>query len=326
MQLAQAIQAWLEAHGTRLSPSSQRDIDEIAASVSASGAGGVECSEVTKRVRRKVVDHAASQGTQTALAVREFIQIVVKWESEQPRFATGDGQADTDADADADADTDADAVQDTIQDDVSDGESEPDPDDAPADDGVADNGQDEDGFDNDESDRNDDDFDGDDSDDDFDGDDSDRNDSDDDFDGDDSDDDFDDDDSDRNDQDYEDDFDGDDSDRNDSDDDFDGDDFDGDDSDRNDDEHRGNAADGQDKAASSFFDTISATTAMDDNDSSSVMAEPDPAMASSSGGVFSEAAEQVQPKPKSGTDWITVAYFTVAAVCFALVIYFYITS
>lgn len=42
-----------------------------------------------------------------------------------------------------------------------------------------------------------------------------------------------------------------------------------------------------------------------------------------SDGIFSEAA---QHEPGRSVDWITVAYFVVAAICFALVIYFYLSS
>ena len=44
------------------------------------------------------------------------------------------------------------------------------------------------------------------------------------------------------------------------------------------------------------------------------------------GGVFSSAASEVSGPPKGKIDWITVAYFSVAALCFGAVIYFYLTG
>ena len=82
--------------------------------------------------------------------------------------------------------------------------------------------------------------------------------------------------------------------------------------------------DSEKAAASSFFNAIDSLPPVD-NDEAIIIFEDD-APTEDSAGVFSAAAEQVPPKPSTGIDWITVAYFTVAAICFALVIYFYLTS
>ena len=83
----------------------------------------------------------------------------------------------------------------------------------------------------------------------------------------------------------------------------------------------------EEAAASSFFNAIDSSTPLDEQDSDT---EPvvivEDATPDKKGGVFSAAAEEVPRAPASGIDWITVAYFAVAAVCFALVIYFYLTS
>jgi len=77
-------------------------------------------------------------------------------------------------------------------------------------------------------------------------------------------------------------------------------------------------------AASSFFSAIDSSPPADDE--AVVVVEEDDSSSEIKGGVFSAAADHIPPKPASGIDWITVAYFAVAAICFALVIYFYLSS
>lgn len=76
-------------------------------------------------------------------------------------------------------------------------------------------------------------------------------------------------------------------------------------------------------AAGAFFNAIASSPP--GNDELVIIEEgdnnPEP-----KGGVFSAAAEPIPPNPKTGIDWVTTAYFVVAAICFALVIYFYLSS
>ena len=80
-------------------------------------------------------------------------------------------------------------------------------------------------------------------------------------------------------------------------------------------------------AASSFFKALGSSSPVDeDEDDEPVLVIENEAATKDSTGIFSAAAEQVPQNQTSGIDWITVAYFAVAAICFALVIYFYLTS
>ena len=78
-------------------------------------------------------------------------------------------------------------------------------------------------------------------------------------------------------------------------------------------------------AASSFFKALGSSPPVDEDDEPVLVIENEAATKDATG-IFSAAAEQVPQNRTSGIDWITVAYFAVAAICFALVIYFYLTS
>ena len=310
MELTQAINAWVDAHGANLSTSTQRDIKDIRAAVRSSGWGELPCEEVDDGVREDVIYEATQRGTLSGSAISEFFDVVLNWEATQEEAADLDPE-----------------------------------------DGLGPSGlfqPNADSLGDDEDHDDDDDVDDDDYDDD-----------------DDDDDDYDDEDDDDDDDDYDDDVDDDDYDDDDDVDDYDSDDVDDDDYDDDDDVdeevsepvdpddwvgYLGTAQDGDDftglspenesplpvdddapadeeAAASSFFNAIDSSTPLDEQDSDT---EPvvivEDATPDKKGGVFSAAAEEVPRAPASGIDWITVAYFAVAAVCFALVIYFYLTS
>jgi hypothetical protein len=281
MQLAQAIDAWVDAHGASLSALTRRDIEHIQAAVIEVGWHEVPHDEVDREVREDIIDEATRTGTLGGSAITEFLGVVVGW--------AGENEAKPRGDEEALVPTGARHAQDESDDDES----------------EYDDHDDESEYD-DHDDESDDDHD----------------------------DESDDDDDDDDDSEYEYEYESDDDDGYDDDgydDDHDPEDWvgylstaqDGDDFTGLPPENE-TAADTETAAASSFFNAIDSSTPADDD--LVVVNKQDDSSPETTGGVFSAAAEHVQRKPLSGIDWITVAYFTVAAICFALVIYFYLSS
>jgi hypothetical protein len=272
MQLAQAMDAWVDAHGASLSVSTQRDIEHIRAAVVEVGWHELPHDEVDREVREDVIDEATREGTLGGSAITEFFGVVLAWADaeEANRGGDDDGLGPTGAFHDQDDDDESDA-------------DESDDNDEPADESESKSESDDD--------------------DDYD--------------------DYDD---------YEESDDDDDDDDDDESADHDPEDWVG---------YLGTAQDGDDftglppeneadadtetAAASSFFNAIDSSTPTDD-EPVVVIEEEDSSSPETNGGVFSTAAEHIPPKPATGIDWITVAYFAVAAICFALVIYFYLSS
>jgi hypothetical protein len=235
MELVQAIDAWVDAHGANLSGSTQRDIEHIRAAVIEVGWHELPHDEVDREVREDVINEATRTGTLGGSAITEFFGVVLDWADaeESKRGGDGDGLGPTGAFHDQDI-SDDDASDDHESD--HDEYGDHDPEDWV---GYLSTAQD-------------------------------------------------------------------------------GDDFTG--------LPPENEADAytETAAASSFFNAIDSSTPADDE--LVVVNKEDDSSPETKGGVFSAAAEHVRPKPATGIDWIAVAYFTVAAVCFALVIYFYLSS
>ena len=300
MQLAQAIDAWVDAHGASLSALTRRDIEHIQAAVIEVGWHEVPHDEVDREVREDIIDEATRTGTLGGSAITEFLGVVVGWAGEKEAKPRGDEEALVP--------TGARHAQDESDDDESDDDDDDDDDeydDDHNDDEYDDDNNDESEYESDDD--HDDEYDDDDDDSEYE-----------------SDDEYDDDD--ESDDDHDDEY----------------------DDDGYDDDHHpedwvgylSTAQDGDDftglppeneadtdtetAAASSFFNAIDSSTPADDD--LVVVNKQDDSSPETTGGVFSAAAEHVQRKPLSGIDWITVAYFTVAAICFALVIYFYLSS
>ena len=284
MQLAHAIDAWVDAHERGLSVSTQRDIQRIRAAVIEVGWQGLPCDQVDREVREDIIEVATQTGTLGGSAISEFFNVVVQWAATQldtepsadddlgPSGAFGDeseptGWEDLDDDDNHDSeptgweDLDDDDNDDSIgwedlddDDDDDDDQSRHEPDE-PDDDqktdhepedwvGYLSTAQDGDGF-------------------------------------------------------------------------------------------TGLAPENEtaeervqeNAAASSFFKALGSSSPVDeDEDDEPVLVIENEAATKDSTGIFSAAAEQVPQNQTSGIDWITVAYFAVAAICFALVIYFYLTS
>ena len=277
MQLAHAIDAWVDAHGRGLSVSTQRDIQRIRAAVIEVGWQGLPCDQVDREVREDIIEVATQTGTLGGSAISEFFNVVVQWAATQldtepsadddlgPSGAFGDeseptGWEDLDDDDNHDSeptgweDLDDDDNDDSIGwedlDDDDQSRHEPDePDDDQKTDhepedwvGYLSTAQDGDGF-------------------------------------------------------------------------------------------TGLAPENetadegvQEKAAaSSFFKALGSSPPVDEDDEPVLVIENEAATKDATG-IFSAAAEQVPQNRTSGIDWITVVYFAVAAICFALVIYFYLTS
>ena len=272
MQLAHAIDAWVDAHERGLSVSTQRDIQRIRAAVIEVGWQGLPCDQVDREVREDIIEVATQTGTLGGSAISEFFNVVVQWAATQldtepsadddlgPSGAFGDESEPTGWE-DLD-DDESDEPEPTGWEDLDDDESdEPDStgwedlDDEPDDDqktdhepedwvGYLSTAQDGDGF-------------------------------------------------------------------------------------------TGLAPENetadegvQEKAAaSSFFKALGSSSPVDeDEDDEPVLVIENEAATKDATGIFSAAAEQVPQNRTSGIDWITVVYFAVAAICFALVIYFYLTS
>ena len=270
MQLAHAIDAWVDAHGRGLSVSTQRDIQRIRAAVIEVGWQGLPCDQVDREVREDIIEVATQTGTLGGSAISEFFNVVVQWAATQldtepsadddlgPSGAFGDeseptGWEDLDDDDNHDSEpTGWEDLDDDDDDDDDDDQSRHEPDE-PDDDqktdhepedwvGYLSTAQDGDGFtglapENETADES-----------------------------------------------------------------------------------------VQEKAAaSSFFKALGSSPPVDEDDEPVLVIENEAATKDATG-IFSAAAEQVPQNRTSGIDWITVAYFAVAAICFALVIYFYLTS
>ena len=285
MQLAHAIDAWVDAHERGLSVSTQRDIQRIRAAVIEVGWQGLPCDQVDREVREDIIEVATQTGTLGGSAISEFFNVVVQWAATQldtepsadddlgPSGAFGDESEPTgweDLDDDDNHDSEPTGWEDLDDDDNHDSIGWEDLDD---------------------------------------------------------DDDDDDDDQSRHEPDEP------------------------DDDQKTDHEpedwvgYLSTAQDGdgftglapenetaeervqENAAASSFFKALGSSSPVDeDEDDEPVLVIENEAATKDSTGIFSAAAEQVPQNQTSGIDWITVAYFAVAAICFALVIYFYLTS
>lgn len=241
MQLAQAIDAWVEAHGPSLSASTQRDIADIRVSVIEVGWAELPCSELDQDVRDDILDEATNYGTLGRSAINEFLNLVVSFaesqiDKDQPEdegeFVDDDYDDDYEDD-EADEADEAEAVEDE--------EIDHDPEDWVGYLTGANSGEMVEAL-------------------------------------------------------------------------------------RPENEPADIVLAGDDEAAaSSFFDAIGASTPAGDTEAAVVLDDTTDDD-TTQGGVFSAAAEHTPPKAASGVDWITVAYFSVAAICFALVIYFYLSS
>ncbi len=268
MQLAHAIDAWVDAHGRGLSVSTQRDIQRIRAAVIEVGWQGLPCDQVDREVREDIIEVATQTGTLGGSAISEFFNVVLQWAATQldtepsadddlgPSGAFGDESEPTGWE-DLDDDDNDDSIgwedlDDDDDDDDDDDQSRHEPDE-PDDDqktdhepedwvGYLSTAQDGDGF-------------------------------------------------------------------------------------------TGLAPENEtaeervqeNAAASSFFKALGSSPPVDEDDEPVLVIENEAATKDATG-IFSAAAEQVPQNRTSGIDWITVAYFAVAAICFALVIYFYLTS
>ena len=288
MQLAHAIDAWVDAHERGLSVSTQRDIQRIRAAVIEVGWQGLPCDQVDREVREDIIEVATQTGTLGGSAISEFFNVVVQWAATQldtepsadddlgPSGAFGDESEPTgweDLDDDDNHDSEP-----TGWEDLDDDES-----DEPDSIGWEDLDDDDDDDDDDDQSRHEPD--------------------------------------------------------------------EPDDDQKTDHEpedwvgYLSTAQDGdgftglapenetaeervqENAAASSFFKALGSSSPVDeDEDDEPVLVIENEAATKDSTGIFSAAAEQVPQNQTSGIDWITVAYFAVAAICFALVIYFYLTS
>jgi len=288
MQLAHAIDAWVDAHGRGLSVSTQRDIQRIRAAVIEVGWQGLPCDQVDREVREDIIEVATQTGTLGGSAISEFFNVVLQWAATQ--LDTGPSADDDLGSSGAFGDESEPTGWEDLDDDESD---EPEP-----------TGWED--LDDDESDEPDS-------------------------------------------TGWEDLDDEPDDDQTHHDDDEPDDDQSHDDDTKTDHEpedwvgYLSTAQDGdgftglapenetadesvQEKAAaSSFFKALGSSPPVDEDDEPVLVIENEAATKDATG-IFSAAAEQVPQNRTSGIDWITVAYFAVAAICFALVIYFYLTS
>jgi len=288
MQLAHAIDAWVDAHGRGLSVSTQRDIQRIRAAVIEVGWQGLPCDQVDREVREDIIEVATQTGTLGGSAISEFFNVVLQWAATQ--LDTGPSADDDLGSSGAFGDESEPTGWEDLDDDESD---EPEP-----------TGWED--LDDDESDEPDS-------------------------------------------TGWEDLDDEPDDDQTHHDDDEPDDDQSHDDDTKTDHEpedwvgYLSTAQDGdgftglapenetadesvQEKAAaSSFFKALGSSPPVDEDDEPVLVIENEAATKDATG-IFSAAAEQVPQNRTSGIDWITVVYFAVAAICFALVIYFYLTS
>ena len=293
MQLAHAIDAWVDAHGRGLSVSTQRDIQRIRAAVIEVDWQGLPCDQVDREVREDIIEVATQTGTLGGSAISEFFNVVLQWAATQ--LDTGPSADDDLGSSGAFGDESEPTGWEDLNDDDEYDEPEPtgweDLDDDESDEPDSTGWED---LDDDESDEPDDD-------------------------------------------------------QTHHDDDEPDDDQSHDDDTKTDHEpedwvgYLSTAQDGdgftglapenetadegvQEKAAaSSFFKALGSSPPVDEDDEPVLVIENEAATKDATG-IFSAAAEQVPQNRTSGIDWITVAYFAVAAICFALVIYFYLTS
>ena len=272
MQLAHAIDAWVDAHGRGLSVSTQRDIQRIRAAVIEVGWQGLPCDQVDREVREDIIEVATQTGTLGGSAISEFFNVVLQWAATQ--LDTGPSADDDLGSSGAFGDESEPTGWEDLDDDESDEpdstgwedlDDEPDDDQTHHDDDEPDDDQSHD--DDTKTDHEPEDWVG----------------------------------------------------------------------------YLSTAQDGdgftglapenetadegvQEKAAaSSFFKALGSSPPVDEDDEPVLVIENEAATKDATG-IFSAAAEQVPQNRTSGIDWITVAYFAVAAICFALVIYFYLTS
>jgi len=288
MQLAHAIDAWVDAHGRGLSVSTQRDIQRIRAAVIEVGWQGLPCDQVDREVREDIIEVATQTGTLGGSAISEFFNVVLQWAATQ--LDTGPSADDDLGSSGAFGDESEPTGWEDLDDDESD-EPEPtgweDLDDDESDEPEPTGWEDLDDEPDDDQTHHDDDE---------------------------PDDDQSHDDDTKTDHEPE--------------------DWVG---------YLSTAQDGdgftglapenetadegvQEKAAaSSFFKALGSSPPVDEDDEPVLVIENEAATKDATG-IFSAAAEQVPQNRTSGIDWITVAYFAVAAICFALVIYFYLTS
>ena len=321
MRLDKAIVAWLKAHESSLSASTQRDVSSIAAAVDASGWSGLDCSDVERDIRKDIATYADQVGNLDSAAVNEFLEVVLQWRTSQIKKSSKNksgkkqsaksnktaaanqaGLGPTDAFDAADGLGPSGAFDST--------DIEPALDDEEHDQEAADADIIESQHTVDEADSE--------------TDDDQHGDADDDWHDDDDDDRYDDDDEDRHDDRYDNRYDDDDADD-------DGDDrydnrYDDDADDRYDDEDdddRHDDDDDESAAASSFFNKVDESSPTQDTllaTDSGIDSEE----VASTDGVFSRvAAEENSPK---SIDWITTLYFTIAGLCFAAVIFFYLVG
>ena len=289
MQLAHAIDAWVDAHERGLSVSTQRDIQRIRAAVIEVGWQGLPCDQVDREVREDIIEVATQTGTLGGSAISEFFNVVLQWAATQ--LDTGPSADDDLGSSGAFGDESEPTGWEDLNDDDESDEPEP-------------TGWED--LDDDESDEPDS-------------------------------------------TGWEDLDDEPDDDQTHHDDDEPDDDQSHDDDTKTDHEpedwvgYLSTAQDGdgftglapenetadegvQEKAAaSSFFKALGSSPPVDEDDEPVLVIENEAATKDATG-IFSAAAEQVPQNRTSGIDWITVAYFAVAAICFALVIYFYLTS
>lgn len=305
MQLGQAIDAWVDVHGANLSASTRRDITKIAESVESSGWAEAPCTVVDAGLINDVIRNA-SNTTLTGTAISEFLNVVVQWDGVQAKEtaappATSEVSEPEEAPS---GHTDGGAFDDlgpagflaNAADESSGAEESTDDSDESTDDSDESDAEESDSDDepvyvDGEAEESEDSDDGE-----PDGDDPEDDDADEEPDEDDPEDNED----------------------------------DGEDSEEPDDSGTSDDDDGgtpDTAAASAFFDAVDASSpALDDEPLVTLDDESSYTNRKPSGGVFSAAAEEVPAKRNDGTDWITVAYFSVAAICFGLVIFFYLTS
>jgi len=231
MQLAQAIDAWVDAHGTNFSVSTLRDIEHIRATAVEVCAHQLPHHELDRDVLNDIIVKATHAGTLAESAITEFLGFVLDWANAQEVKAGGDG--------DGLGPTGAFHVRDASDDESESGDGD-DPIDPDLEDwvGYLSTAQD-------------------------------------------------------------------------------GDDFTG--------LPPENEIDTgtETVAAGAFFNAIGSSTPANNE---LVIIEEGDNSPEPKGGVFSAAAEPIPLNPKTGIDWVTAAYFVVAVICFALVIYFYLSS
>ena len=87
MQLSEAIDGWLAAHSAGLSMSTRRDIADIAASADRCGYAWMDCIDVRERHRTEIVADADAHSSLNASAIGQFLEIAVEWALTQAETA-----------------------------------------------------------------------------------------------------------------------------------------------------------------------------------------------------------------------------------------------